>query len=551
MEAARNVALEASDEVNLAAYQQYAKACKEGGCLAIVQLSHAGRQTPIAVNPKPKAPSDKKLAMRGVPPSILSNPVAMTTADVERVREQFIISASLCHKAGFDGVEIHAAHGYLLSQFLSPLVNIGRTDNYGGSLENRMRLLEEIVVGVRQACGPRFIVSVKLNSSDFQEHGATEQDNIRVLEMLEKNGCDFVEISGGSYEAPAMVGIIRRESTRKREAFFLDFAAEARKTVKAMPLMITGGFRTRSAMGEALRQGEADLIGLGRPLCLHPDFPSQLLTDPSPDFKMPTPKIDWNELRATNPTHGSVESFWHSGQLHRMADGLDPDQLMDVAFFANEEPSPVSARPGDQDTPRPNADEELSLSAIGSDRVERLRAQCAALGLDSRGNKHALKVRLRKHLKQEHIRRESDIGRNPHVPNGSDSAESTTNVDGTQSDSSLDAELELSKAGRILKSRKRQKKKQPFEWYLVFDVEATCDKGSDYPNEIIELPTKRRPNLAGMLKHYGMEFEGRPHSGIDDARNIARVAIRMMRAGINFSENGLERDAELNSTGDA
>ncbi|KXS15032.1 FMN-linked oxidoreductase [Gonapodya prolifera JEL478] len=337
MEAARNIAIEKQDEKYMAFYKEYAKAAKADGCVAVVQLSHAGRQTPRAVNTRPKAPSNVKLSMDGVPQFILSNPVAMTTADVHDVRDRFISASVFCQKAGFDGVQIHAAHGYLISQFLNPGVNVGRTDGYGGSLENRMRLLKEVVEGVREACGPRFVVSVKLNSSDFQKSGATEQDSIRVLEMLEASTCDFVEVSGGSYEAPAMVGIVRRESTRKREAYFLDFAAEARKTVKRMPLMITGGFRTRSAMADAIRAGEADIIGMARPLCLHPEFSTVLLSDPSPTLAFPVPKIDWHHLRATNPNVGNVESFWHTGQIQRMADGMDPDEegkVVKPEFFA-------------------------------------------------------------------------------------------------------------------------------------------------------------------------------------------------------------------------
>ncbi|TPX36161.1 hypothetical protein SmJEL517_g01655 [Synchytrium microbalum] len=325
MEAARNMALEARDEKHLDLYKQYAEACKQYGCLAVMQISHAGRQTPKPVNPTPLAPSNIKLS--GAFGQFAATPRAMTTEDIYETRGKFIVTAKLAQKAGFDGVQIHSAHGYLLSEFMNPLVNVGRTDQYGGTLENRMRLLKEIVAGIRNACGSKFIISVKLNSSDFQAGGATEDDNLAVLKMLEAEKADFVEVSGGSYESPAMMGIGVRESTVKREAYFLDFAEKARKATK-IPLMVTGGFRSRSGMAGALRAGATDFIGIGRPLCLHPEMPNALIspTDSS-DWKVPESEIDWSKTAG--------ESFWHSGQIIRMAAGLEPDPKMDTKFYMN------------------------------------------------------------------------------------------------------------------------------------------------------------------------------------------------------------------------
>ncbi|KAI9019725.1 NADH:flavin oxidoreductase/NADH oxidase [Hyaloraphidium curvatum] len=323
MEAPRNVALEAADAANLELYADYARACKEDGCRAVMQISHAGRQTPVAVNPRPKAPSDVGLEMPPeIPKWLLAKPVAMTTEEVLEVKERFVTTAKLAKEAGFDGIQVHAAHGYLISEFLNPKVNVGRSDQYGGSLENRMRLLREIVRGIRAACGPSFCVSCKLNSADFQRGGSTEEDNIEVLKMLEEEGADFVEVSGGSYESPAMVGINVRESTKKREAYFLEFAEKARKAVK-IPLMVTGGFRTRAAMDEAIASGACDLIGLARPLCLHPELPKLLIS--SAGSAAPPPPIDWNAVQGTER---SFESYWHTLQIQRMADGQDPDPAM-------------------------------------------------------------------------------------------------------------------------------------------------------------------------------------------------------------------------------
>lgn len=222
-----------------------------------------------------------------------------------------------------DGIQCHAAHGYLLSEFLNPKVN-RRTDAYGGAIQNRMRLLREIVSEIRQACGPNFAVSVKLNSSDFQKGGSTEDDNLEVLAMLENEAVDFVEISGGSYESPAMMGVLPRESTVKREAYFLEFAEKARKNLK-IPLMVTGGFRTRAAMNDALASGACDLIGIGRPLCLHPSLPNELCTSVDPNYAVPTPIIDWNLVK---PSERMFESIWHTMQIQRMSDGLDPDPTL-------------------------------------------------------------------------------------------------------------------------------------------------------------------------------------------------------------------------------
>jgi 2,4-dienoyl-CoA reductase-like NADH-dependent reductase (Old Yellow Enzyme family) len=181
-------------------------------------------------------------------------------------------------------VQVHGAHGYLVSQFLSPRVNL-RTDEYGGSLENRARFLLEIVAAVRAAVGPDFPVSVKLNSADFQKGGFDFGDSLQVVKWLEAASVDLIEISGGTYEQPKLLGVAGQEeeavqnvapSTAAREAYFVDFA-KAMQAEVSVPLMVTGGFRTRRAMEEALASSAADVIGLGRPLCVDTDAPTELL----------------------------------------------------------------------------------------------------------------------------------------------------------------------------------------------------------------------------------------------------------------------------------
>jgi 2,4-dienoyl-CoA reductase-like NADH-dependent reductase (Old Yellow Enzyme family) len=181
-------------------------------------------------------------------------------------------------------VQVHAAHGYLISQFLSPRSN-QRDDRWGGSLENRARFLLFTVNTVRQLVGPEFPISVKLNSADFQRGGFAFEDSLAVARWLQDAGVDLIEISGGTYEQPKLLGIegleeaepqAVAESTLAREAYFVDFAKAMKDEIK-IPLMVTGGFRTNSAMEQALRSGAADVVGLGRPMCVLTDAPKRLI----------------------------------------------------------------------------------------------------------------------------------------------------------------------------------------------------------------------------------------------------------------------------------
>lgn len=248
------------------------------------QLSHAGRQTPIAVNRTPQAPSPIALPLPG---KQFGDPRAMTADEIVGLVDRFAFAAQACKAAGFHGVQVHAAHGYLLSEFLSPRSN-QRTDRWGGSLENRARLLIDVVRAIRAITGPGFGVGVKLNSADFMKGGFADDEAVKVAVWLESEGVDLLEISGGSYERPMMMGNesmasdtkqteTRRASTVAREAYFLDYAARMRAAVK-MPLMVTGGFRTRAAMDAALASGACDVVGLARPLCVDPDGPGKLLS---------------------------------------------------------------------------------------------------------------------------------------------------------------------------------------------------------------------------------------------------------------------------------
>lgn len=261
--------------------RRWATAATRGGNHFWAQLSHSGRQTPAVVNRHPKSASDVKL---GLPGGQFGQPEPLTREEIAGLIDRWAIAAKACQDAGFTGVQAHAAHGYLMSQFLSPLAN-RRTDDYGGSLENRARLLLDVIAAIRAVTGPAFPISVKLNSADFQKGGFAFEDSLAVAGWLEAAGVDLIEISGGTYEQPKLLGIEGMEesavqnvapSTIAREAYFVDFALAMRACV-SVPLMVTGGFRTRAAMEQALERGAADVIGLGRPMCLTTDAPKHLL----------------------------------------------------------------------------------------------------------------------------------------------------------------------------------------------------------------------------------------------------------------------------------
>ncbi|MDY8134762.1 NADH:flavin oxidoreductase/NADH oxidase family protein [Aquimarina sp. 2201CG5-10] len=262
LESAGNVCF--NDEKMLPKLRSWAKAATYCDNHAWVQISHSGRQTNKFNASRPLAPSEIQLKKMG----LFGKPKAMGEEDIQKVIRGFVKASKIAKEAGFTGVQIHAAHGYLLSQFLSPNTNI-RTDQWGGSLENRSRLLLTIIRSVRNAVGPSFPISVKLNSADFQKGGFTEEESLEVVRMLDEEKIDLLEISGGTYEKLAFFlmneeGSSLKESTKRREAYFIDFAKKIR-AISTLPLMITGGFRSYGFCNEVLQNGEVDLIGMARP----------------------------------------------------------------------------------------------------------------------------------------------------------------------------------------------------------------------------------------------------------------------------------------------
>ena len=307
-----NVVVE--DGRDLPALAAWAAAAKSSGAVALAQINHPGRQVLAGVGPRPVAPS--AVRVRGAA-GIFRTPHALTTAEIEAVTNRFAMSARVLVGAGFDGVEIHAAHGYLMNQFLSPLTNL-RTDDWGGSLENRARFLLGVVEAVREQVGSG-VVAVKVNSADFQRGGFEAGEAHEVVQMLAEV-VDLIEISGGTYESTAFMGVAREEmraSTREREAYFLDFAESIRGYVD-VPLMLSGGFRTAAGMAAAITSGAVDLIGLARPLAVDPALPARLLDGSAVVGEVAPRRLGIARF------DGMTDLMWHTTQLQRMGRGLDP-----------------------------------------------------------------------------------------------------------------------------------------------------------------------------------------------------------------------------------
>ncbi|QJB68705.1 NADH:flavin oxidoreductase/NADH oxidase family protein [Parasphingorhabdus halotolerans] len=336
----------ANDEM-MAALTSWASVATRGGNHFWAQISHAGRQTQSNVNKTPKAPSAVKL---GLPGGQFGEPVALTASEIEELVDRFALAAKTCQAAGFTGAQIHSAHGYLLSSFLSPRAN-QRTDEYGGSLENRARFLLAVVAKVRAAVGPDFPISVKLNSADFQKGGFAFEDSLQVVQWLEATSVDLIEISGGTYEQPALMGAVGLEakeeqnvapSTKAREAYFVDFAKAMQDSV-SVPLMVTGGFRTRVAMEQALESGAADLIGLGRPMCVMTDAPKQLMEglEALPRYENELQLVpDWlgflRNFQMVKAIDGFATIYWFYEQLEQLGKTgkTDPNLSVFKAFRA-------------------------------------------------------------------------------------------------------------------------------------------------------------------------------------------------------------------------
>ena len=305
---------------DLALLQQWANVGKQHGMVQLVQLSHPGRQCPKGLNKETVAPS--AVPFSPMLATTFGTPRALREDEILDIIQRFATSAQVCEQAGFEGVQLHGAHGYLISQFLSPLTN-KRQDQWGGSIENRMRFLLEVYTAVRKATSENFIISVKLNSADFQRGGISEEDVVTVFKAIDDAGIDLIEISGGSYEAPAMAGAKedkRKASTIAREAYFLDFAEKIRKQVKCH-LMVTGGFRTVEGMNAALDSGACEFVGIARPFAVETDLANRLIAGQDVRYGV-------NKIKTGIPMVDKMaimEIIWYAAQFKSIGEGKQPN----------------------------------------------------------------------------------------------------------------------------------------------------------------------------------------------------------------------------------
>ena len=307
---------------DIAPFEAWARVAKQNNTRVVMQLNHPGRQVYAAMGGDVLSPSDVALDL-GKHSHLFSKPRAMTLQDIEQLIQRFADSAVKAEQAGFDGVQIHAAHGYLISQFLSPLTN-KRKDEYGGSIESRMRLLIEVIKAIREQVSTTFIVAVKINSADFQRGGFDADDAKVVVLAMNELAVDLVELSGGSYESPAMQGSTADGRTLQREAYFLDFAKEIAQAA-TMPIMTTGGVRRLAVAEEVLAQG-IDIVGMGTALALNPALPNDWKKDTT--LSAHDPMVRWKDKTLSALATMAVVKR----QLQRMGNGKPPKSNVSPLF---------------------------------------------------------------------------------------------------------------------------------------------------------------------------------------------------------------------------
>jgi len=293
------------DNADLDRFRALARQGAAKGSNLWLQLGHAGALA-FAPTSTPKGPSALDL------PGLKC--AALTDDEIHQIPAQFARTAKLAEHAGFGGVQIHAAHGFLLSQFLSPLFN-KRRDDYGGPIANRMRLLLETIGAVRAAVGPDFVVAVKLNATDQLEGGLSEDDALAVVAALDQTKIDLIDISGGTY----FPGAKAASDGAGGGPYFMNFAKRARK-VTTKPLMLTGGFKTRAQAEEALNSGVIDVVGLARALVIEPALPDIWQCD---DYHDPVfPRFD-------HAPAGGITA-WYTMRLTALAGRMEMPEFDDL-----------------------------------------------------------------------------------------------------------------------------------------------------------------------------------------------------------------------------
>ena len=309
----RNVVVE--NRKNFELLKEWAKSVKDTNTHLWAQINHPGRQAMEQINSDLKAPSAVPLKSSGRKGATKKTPTALNESEILAIIEAFGNTAIILKDAGFSGVQIHGAHGYLVSQFLSPYSNV-RTDIWGGSLENRARFVIEVYRKIRARVGSGFPIGIKLNSADYQKGGFSEEESMEVVKILSNEGIDLIEISGGTYEAPAMMGK-RKESTIKREVYFMYYIQKARKITNT-PLMLTGGFRTTAVMKDAIVSNQLDIIGIARPFAVYPNIGNEIINESRTNFNTEITKTGLKGI------DGAMNIIWYESQIKRLGKGKVP-----------------------------------------------------------------------------------------------------------------------------------------------------------------------------------------------------------------------------------
>jgi 2,4-dienoyl-CoA reductase-like NADH-dependent reductase (Old Yellow Enzyme family) len=326
---ANNVVIEEGID-NLSELKNWADASSSSDSHIWVQLNHPGKQSPKFLTKEPVAPS--ALALPAPLNNMFNAPRALDEKEIFEIIERFGHAAKTVKDCGFDGVQIHGAHGYLVSQFLSSKHN-QRNDQWGGDIDGRMKFVIEVYKKIRENVGSEFPIGIKINSADFGRGGFSHHEAVEVARKLSELGIDLIEISGGSYEAPVMTGAKIKGSTQKREAYFLEYAADIKKVISC-PLMVTGGFRTGEFMEEVLSESDQlDVVGLGRALCLNPNFSNEVLAGNKVVSEVKRLTSGSKLIDSIFP----LEIIWYTMQIHRMGAGKKPNPRASVylAIFSS------------------------------------------------------------------------------------------------------------------------------------------------------------------------------------------------------------------------
>ena len=352
VEAFGNPILPDDHDGRVAAFRRVSDAVKAHGSLFIAQLSHPGRQGPAALNPHPVSASDVQLKIAWAGNSF-NPPRPLTLPEINEIVRQFGETAYLCHQAGFDGVQVHCAHGYLLAQFLALTTN-KRTDSYGGSLANRSRIIFQIIDEIhRRVSDPSFIICVKINSVEFQPQGQQPEDCRELCVKLEEAGVDFIDLSGGTFEGRAFEH--KKESTKARESYFIEFAEMIRPLLKKTKLYVTGGFRTASGMKRAIDDGACEGIGIARPLSAEPYLCKEILAGRvtgAIENSMPLPKntqASGSQLHQVGHGDQVISDWSDESEVKRWLDAHEKEEARKLSILPKVDSSgypPLKAQVG-------------------------------------------------------------------------------------------------------------------------------------------------------------------------------------------------------------